>query len=279
MATTKKPSLHCYEPAPVEKPIEKPATSVKHAPVEKPSYETAPFVRVPPVKKPDEKPAIIKPAPMEKPIDKSISTSTRWMGTAIIAYISVVLQAGKWSVAGVLPMIQFEFGETDQQSGLIQAIHGFLNSTSTLLVAILATKLSRKTLLIFGLITWSAATVASAFMRSYFLFLLLRCLVAFSDGFITTLGPVITSDLFNQPEERTAALTVDPSRKWAGIPPWQRSGKCFRRLEDLNCWSSNSVRHRIDSCRLTNVQTTRAVTKNGKAKRLFLETPVSPERK
>ena len=105
-------------------------------------------------------------------------------------------------------MIQFEFGETDQQSGLIQAIHGFLNSTSTLLVAILATKLSRKTLLIFGLITWSAATVASAFMRSYFLFLLLRCLVAFSEGFITTLGPVITSDLFNQPEERTAALTV-----------------------------------------------------------------------
>ena len=91
MATTKKPSLHCYEPAPVEKPIEKPATSVKHAPVEKPSYETAPFVRVPPVKKPDEKPAIIKPAPMEKPIDKSISTSTRWMGTAIIAHISVVL--------------------------------------------------------------------------------------------------------------------------------------------------------------------------------------------
>lgn len=132
---------------------------------------------------------------------------------AVLCCINLLNYMDRFTVAAVLEDIIKEYHIDNSQAGLLQTsfiisymllspLFGFLGDRGSP-----GTLWSRKTIMLGGVLVWSAVTLASSFVpsNSFALFLLTRCLVGIGEASYNTVSTPIVADLFVG-DARTVAL-------------------------------------------------------------------------
>lgn len=115
----------------------------------------------------------------------------------------------RYTIAGVLNMIQEYFDINNASAGLLQT--SFICSYMVLspIFGYLGDRYSRKLIMGIGILFWSAVTLAGSFVGpdQFYLFLFLRGLVGVGEASYSTIAPTIIADLFVK-NQRTIALAI-----------------------------------------------------------------------
>uniref|UniRef100_H3CLY6 Protein spinster homolog 1 n=1 Tax=Tetraodon nigroviridis TaxID=99883 RepID=H3CLY6_TETNG len=125
----------------------------------------------------------------------------------ILCYVNLLNYMDRFTVAGVLPDIERDFGINDEKSGLLQTV--FICSYMFLApFGYLGDRYNRKFIMSVGIAFWSVVTLASSYTpRSLFwLLLLTRGLVGVGEASYSTIAPTIIADLYVK-ERRTNMLS------------------------------------------------------------------------
>uniref|UniRef100_A0A8C5GIW4 Protein spinster homolog 3-like n=1 Tax=Gouania willdenowi TaxID=441366 RepID=A0A8C5GIW4_GOUWI len=121
-----------------------------------------------------------------------------YIAVAVLCYINLLNYMERYTVAGVLSIIQTVFALSDSTAGLLQTM--FIVSLSLLapVFGYFGDRYNRKHIIIGGLIVWFACAAGSSFVgpSHFWLLVLLRSLVGVGEASYSTLAPTIIADLF-----------------------------------------------------------------------------------
>lgn len=116
----------------------------------------------------------------------------------ILCYINLLNYMDRFTVAGVLPNIESDFGINDESSGLLQTV--FICSYMFLapVFGYLGDRYNRRIIMSCGITFWSAVTLASSYTpkEHFWLLLLTRGLVGVGEASYSTIAPTIIADLY-----------------------------------------------------------------------------------
>uniref|UniRef100_A0A8C5GIY3 Protein spinster homolog 3-like n=1 Tax=Gouania willdenowi TaxID=441366 RepID=A0A8C5GIY3_GOUWI len=128
----------------------------------------------------------------------SIPPKRAYIAVAVLCYINLLNYMERYTVAGVLSIIQTVFALSDSTAGLLQTM--FIVSLSLLapVFGYFGDRYNRKHIIIGGLIVWFACAAGSSFVgpSHFWLLVLLRSLVGVGEASYSTLAPTIIADLF-----------------------------------------------------------------------------------
>ena len=116
--------------------------------------------------------------------------------TIILCVINVLNYMDRFSIAGILDEIQLEFKMNESQSGFLQTAFILSYIVMAPVFGYLGDRISRKSIMLYGILLWSLSTVIGSFMPTYTLFLLCRCFVGVGEASFSTIAPTIISDIF-----------------------------------------------------------------------------------
>ncbi|XP_061568650.1 protein spinster homolog 1 [Cololabis saira] len=127
----------------------------------------------------------------------------------ILCYINLLNYMDRFTVAGVLPDIENDFGINDEKSGLLQTV--FICSYMFLapVFGYLGDRYNRKYIMSVGIAFWSVVTLASSYTPKdhFWVLLLTRGLVGVGEASYSTIAPTIIADLYVK-EKRTNMLSI-----------------------------------------------------------------------
>ncbi|PAA60459.1 hypothetical protein BOX15_Mlig000042g1, partial [Macrostomum lignano] len=145
----------------------------------------------------------------------TISKSEALISIAVLCCINLLNYMDRFTVAAVLDRIEKDYKIDNSEAGLLQTsfivsymllspLFGYLGDRGSP-----GSLWSRKTIMIGGVLAWSAVTLASSFVpkNQFGLFLLTRCLVGIGEASYITVSTPIVADLFVG-DARTVALIV-----------------------------------------------------------------------
>ncbi|KAM3598445.1 uncharacterized protein V6R79_018090 [Siganus canaliculatus] len=116
----------------------------------------------------------------------------------ILCYVNLLNYMDRFTVAGVLPDIEHDFGINDESSGLLQTV--FICSYMFLapVFGYLGDRYNRRIIMSCGITFWSAVTLASSYTpkEHFWLLLLTRGLVGVGEASYSTIAPTIIADLY-----------------------------------------------------------------------------------
>ncbi len=113
----------------------------------------------------------------------------------------------RYIVAAVLPRIQKDLGLSNFEGGLLATVFLLGYFVTSPLFGLLGDRMSRKWLIAFGVLTWSAATIASGLSSDLWTLLLARAVVGIGEASYATLAPTIIDDLA-PPENKGKYLAI-----------------------------------------------------------------------
>ncbi|XP_061596138.1 protein spinster homolog 3 [Cololabis saira] len=125
---------------------------------------------------------------------------TKWsyIAIAVLCYINLINYMERYTIAGVLSIIQTFFDISDSTAGLLQTV--FICSFLLLapLFGYLGDRYNRKYIMIGGLSVWIVTAAGSSFVTEshFWLLVLLRALVGIGEASYSTIAPTIIGDLF-----------------------------------------------------------------------------------
>jgi MFS family permease len=130
--------------------------------------------------------------------------------TAIVALLTglnFLNYLDRFIVAAVLPRIQAELGLNNFEGGLLATVFLLGYFLTSPLFGKLGDRVSRKKLIAFGVLTWSAATIASGFASSLATLVLARIAVGVGEASYATLAPTIIDDI-SPPDKKGKMLAI-----------------------------------------------------------------------
>jgi len=86
----------------------------------------------------------------------------KWAAVALLWFVCFFNYADRQAVYSVFPLLKTEMGLTDVQLGIVGASFMWVYAAAAPLAGIVGDRFSRKSVIIGGLIFWSAITVATA---------------------------------------------------------------------------------------------------------------------
>ncbi len=113
----------------------------------------------------------------------------------------------RFIVAAVLPRIQDELLLSNFEGGLLATVFLLGYFATSPLFGKLGDRVSRKKLIAFGVLTWSAATIASGLASSLLTLILARVAVGVGEASYATLAPTIIDDI-SPPEKKGKNLAI-----------------------------------------------------------------------
>ena len=126
---------------------------------------------------------------------------------ALLTGLNFLNYLDRFVVAAVLPPLMKELGLSNFQGGLIATVFLLGYFVTAPLFGKLGDRLSRKKLIAFGVVTWSAATVASGMATSLWLLLIARAFVGIGEASYATLAPTIIDDV-SPPDKKGKMLAL-----------------------------------------------------------------------
>lgn len=130
--------------------------------------------------------------------------------TAIVALLTglnFLNYLDRFIVAAVLPRIQAELDLNNFEGGLLATVFLLGYFVTSPLFGKLGDRVSRKKLIAFGVLTWSAATIASGFASSLTTLILARVAVGVGEASYATLAPTIIDDI-SPPDKKGKMLAI-----------------------------------------------------------------------
>ncbi len=113
----------------------------------------------------------------------------------------------RFIVAAVLPRIQDDLLLSNFEGGLLATVFLLGYFLTSPLFGKLGDRVSRKRLIAFGVLTWSAATIASGLASSLITLILARVVVGVGEASYATLAPTIIDDI-SPPEKKGKMLAI-----------------------------------------------------------------------
>ncbi len=127
-----------------------------------------------------------------------------WTALTLLTALNLLNYIDRSVLFAVQPLVQTEFHLTDAQIGyLTSAFIGFYMVAAPF-VGPLADRYSRKLIIIFGALFWSALTLVTAVTHTYWELLVRHTLVGVGEATFVTIAPTFVADLF--PEEKRGRI-------------------------------------------------------------------------
>ena len=127
-----------------------------------------------------------------------------WTALTLLTALNLLNYIDRSVLFAVQPLVQTEFHLTDVQIGyLTSAFIGFYMVAAPF-VGPLADRYSRKLIIIFGALFWSALTLVTAVTHTYWELLVRHTLVGVGEATFVTIAPTFVADLF--PEEKRGRI-------------------------------------------------------------------------
>ncbi|MFZ1938426.1 MAG: MFS transporter [Terracidiphilus sp.] len=130
------------------------------------------------------------------------------LGTfALLLALNLLNYIDRYILPGEQPLIQHEFHATDQQMGALTTAFFFTYMFAAPLSGWLGDRFRRKPLIIIGAILWSLATLASAFVDTYWGLYTRRAMVGVGEATFGIFAPAVLADFYPD-RERNRILSV-----------------------------------------------------------------------
>jgi predicted MFS family arabinose efflux permease len=101
---------------------------------------------------------------------------------AVLVLVNFVNFAARWVFIPLIPMLRATLGVTDTQLGSLQTWLLMVLAVGSIPFGFLADRLSRKSIILFGVICWSLATLAGGFAGSFMFLLIARAFVGIGEA-------------------------------------------------------------------------------------------------
>jgi MFS family permease len=141
--------------------------------------------------------------------------SYKWWLVAMLWFTCFFNYADRQAIYSVFPLLKEEMGLSDVQLGIVGGSFMWVYAASGPLAGIVGDRVKRKTLIIGGLVFWSAVTVATALSQNYWHLVLFRALEGFGEAFYFPASMALISD-YHGPETRSRAMSLHQSSVYAG---------------------------------------------------------------
>jgi len=130
--------------------------------------------------------------------------------TAIVALLTglnFLNYLDRFIVAAVLPRIKADLDLSNFEAGLLATVFLLGYFVTAPIFGLLGDRMSRKVLIAFGVVTWSAATIASGLADSLGTLILARAFVGIGEASYATLAPTIIDDI-TPPDKKGKMLAI-----------------------------------------------------------------------
>jgi MFS family permease len=139
----------------------------------------------------------------------------RWWVVFMLWFACFFNYADRQAIYSVFPLLKSEMGLSDVQLGIVGASFMWVYAAAGPLAGVVADRFPRKTLILAGLIFWSAVTLLTALARGYGELVLFRALEGFGEAFYFPASMALISD-YHGPATRSRAMSIHQSSVYAG---------------------------------------------------------------
>lgn len=123
--------------------------------------------------------------------------------------------ADRQAIFSVFPVIKTEMGLSDTELGIIGSAFMWVYALSAPLAGLVADRFSRKSLILGGLLFWSAITLCTAFCTQYWQLVLVRALEGLGESFYFPASMSLIAD-YHGGDTRSRAMSLHQSSVYAG---------------------------------------------------------------
>ena len=143
------------------------------------------------------------------------SPGYKWLVVAMLWLVCLFNYADRQAIFSVFPLLRSELHLSPLQLGLLGGAFMWIYAAALPLAGLVADKLPRKTLILGGLVFWSAITLATALSHQYWQLILFRALEGLGEAFYFPASMSLISD-YHGPLTRSRAMGLHQSSVYAG---------------------------------------------------------------
>jgi len=139
----------------------------------------------------------------------------KWSVVAMLWFVCFFNYADRQAIFSVFPLLKSEMGLSDVQLGIVGSSFMWVYAGFGALAGLVGDRHRRKTIIISGLIFWSAITVATALSRNYAELVVFRALEGFGEAFYFPASMSMLST-YHGTDTRSRAMAIHQSSVYAG---------------------------------------------------------------
>jgi len=139
----------------------------------------------------------------------------KWAVVAFLWLVCFFNYADRQAIYSIFPLLKTEMGLTDVQLGIVGASFMWVYAAAAPLAGIVGDRYARKSVIIGGLIFWSAITVATALSTRYSHLVICRALEGLGEAFYFPASMSMLSD-YHGTDTRSRAMSIHQSSVYAG---------------------------------------------------------------
>jgi MFS family permease len=144
-----------------------------------------------------------------------LSARYRWFVVAMLWFVCFFNYADRQAIFSVFPLLKTEFHLTDVQLGVIGGAFMWVYAASAPLAGLVGDRISRKALILGGLLFWSAVTLSTAFCKEYWQLVAVRAVEGLGESFYFPASMSLISDYHGR-TSRSKAMSFHQSSVYAG---------------------------------------------------------------
>lgn len=123
-------------------------------------------------------------------------TKRQIISVAILCFVNLINYMDRYTIAGILTLIQCDLKIGDTEGGLLQTAFVGIYMICAPIFGYLGDRYSRRLIMAGGIFVWSLTTLLGSYMTNFWTFLAMRALVGVGEASYSTIAPTIISDLF-----------------------------------------------------------------------------------
>jgi MFS family permease len=139
----------------------------------------------------------------------------KWFVVGILWFVCFFNYADRQAIFSVFPLLKAEMNLSDVQLGVVASAFMWVYAAFGAIAGLVGDRFQRKTLIIGGLVFWSAVTVGTALSSDYYHLVFFRALEGFGEAFYFPASMSLLSD-YHGKDTRSKAMSFHQSSVYAG---------------------------------------------------------------
>ncbi len=139
----------------------------------------------------------------------------KWLVVGMLWFICLFNYADRQAIFSVFTLLKDEMHLTDFQLGIVGSAFMWVYALALPLAGIVGDRVSRKTLILGGMLFWSLVTIATALSTDYWHLVLFRSLEGLGEAFYFPASMSLISDYHGR-DTRSRAMSIHQSSVYAG---------------------------------------------------------------
>ena len=144
-----------------------------------------------------------------------MNSTYKWAVVVMLWFVCFFNYADRQAIFSVFPLLKKEMALSDMQLGIVGSAFMYIYALSGPFAGITGDKFSRKSLILGGLLFWSAITLCTAFAQNYWHLVIIRALEGFGEAFYFPAALSLVAD-YHGKDTRSRALALHQSSVYAG---------------------------------------------------------------